>query len=106
MTGAVRVGSSVPRLRRAYAACSRPSATGNGAPAPCCTDKALDEAMEVFWRHGYDGASLAMPTRAMGIEAPSLYAAFGSKEGLLKGPSTGMRSAGPSTCASPPRGRA
>jgi AcrR family transcriptional regulator len=40
--------------------------------------------MEVFWRHVYDGASLAMLTRAMGIEAPSLYAAFGSKEGLLR----------------------
>jgi AcrR family transcriptional regulator len=47
-------------------------------------DKALDEAMEVFWRHGYDGASLAMLTKAMGIKPPSLYAAFGSKEGLLK----------------------
>jgi AcrR family transcriptional regulator len=47
-------------------------------------DKALDEAMELFWRHGYDGASLAMLTKAMGIKPPSLYAAFGSKEGLLK----------------------
>ncbi len=38
----------------------------------------------MFWRHGYDGASLAMLTKAMGIKPPSLYAAFGSKEGLLK----------------------
>lgn len=55
-----------------------------GRPRSFDTDKALDEAMEVFWRHGYDGASLAMLTKAMGIKAPSLYAAFGSKEGLLK----------------------
>ncbi len=55
-----------------------------GRPRSFNTDKALDEAVEVFWRHGYDGASLAMLTKAMGIKAPSLYAAFGSKEGLLK----------------------
>ncbi|KMO30930.1 TetR family transcriptional regulator [Methylobacterium tarhaniae] len=55
-----------------------------GRPRSFCTDKALDEAMEVFWRHGYDGATLAMLTKAMGIKPPSLYAAFGSKEGLLK----------------------
>ncbi|GLS46274.1 TetR/AcrR family transcriptional regulator [Methylobacterium brachythecii] len=55
-----------------------------GRPRSFCTDKALDEAMEVFWRHGYDGSSLAMLTKAMGIKPPSLYAAFGSKEGLLK----------------------
>jgi AcrR family transcriptional regulator len=45
---------------------------------------ALDNAMEVFWRRGYDGATLAELTRAMGIRPPSLYAAFGNKEGLLK----------------------
>ncbi|TGE00236.1 TetR/AcrR family transcriptional regulator [Methylobacterium nonmethylotrophicum] len=55
-----------------------------GRPRSFCMDTALDEAMEVFWRHGYDGATLAMLTKAMGIKAPSLYAAFGSKEGLLK----------------------
>ncbi|MGY2046866.1 TetR/AcrR family transcriptional regulator [Methylobacterium sp. JK268] len=55
-----------------------------GRPRSFDTDKALDAAMEVFWRHGYDGASLAMLTQAMGIRPPSLYAAFGSKEGLLK----------------------
>ena len=39
--------------------------------------------MEVFWREGYEGASMAELTKAMGINAPSLYAAFGSKEGLF-----------------------
>src|SRR5258708_6160752 len=44
----------------------------------------LDEAMEVFWGHGYEGAKIAQLTDGMGINPPSLYAAFGSKEGLLK----------------------
>jgi len=45
---------------------------------------ALRRAMEVFWTKGYDGASLADLTAAMGIAAPSLYAAFGSKEALFR----------------------
>lgn len=44
---------------------------------------ALRRAMEVFWAKGYDGASLADLTAAMGIRSPSLYAAFGSKEQLF-----------------------
>lgn len=46
-------------------------------------DEALDQAMEVFWRKGYDGASLTDLTEAMGVEKPSLYAAFGNKEALF-----------------------
>jgi AcrR family transcriptional regulator len=55
-----------------------------GRPRAFDPGKALDEAMEVFWRHGYEGATIAQLTDAMGINPPSLYAAFGSKEGLLK----------------------
>src|SRR5580704_10656245 len=55
-----------------------------GRPREFDTEKALDEAMEVFWRRGYEGATIAELTGAMGINPPSLYAAFGSKEGLLK----------------------
>ncbi len=43
----------------------------------------LDRAMEVFWRHGYEGASFAELTKAMGLNSPSIYAAFGSKRGLF-----------------------
>ncbi len=46
-------------------------------------EAALDRAMRVFWQHGYEGASVAALTSAMGITAPSMYAAFGSKEQLF-----------------------
>ncbi|MFV2019980.1 TetR/AcrR family transcriptional regulator [Micromonospora sp. LOL_023] len=45
---------------------------------------ALRRAMEVFWRRGYQGASMAELTAAMGIASPSLYAAFASKEALFR----------------------
>jgi AcrR family transcriptional regulator len=47
-------------------------------------EEALDSAMDVFWRKGYEGASLTDLTAAMNIAAPSLYACFGSKEGLFR----------------------
>jgi len=38
----------------------------------------------LFWRHGYEGASIAELTIAMGVAPPTLYAAFGSKEQLFR----------------------
>jgi AcrR family transcriptional regulator len=40
--------------------------------------------MQVFWRKGYEGTSMTDLTAAIGINSPSLYAAFGSKEGLFR----------------------
>lgn len=47
-------------------------------------DEALDVAVRLFWRHGYDGTSITDLIGEMGINAPSLYAAFGSKRRLFE----------------------
>lgn len=44
----------------------------------------LEKAMTVFWRHGYEGASLGRLQTATGLTPPSIYNAFGSKEGLYE----------------------
>ncbi|MFC4337779.1 TetR/AcrR family transcriptional regulator [Salininema proteolyticum] len=44
----------------------------------------LDAAMKVFWRHGFDGTSMAELQKATGLNPPSLYGAFGSKEQLYR----------------------
>ena len=55
-----------------------------GRPREFDIDKALDSALLLFWRHGYEGTSLAALSEAMGVNMPSLYAAFESKETLFR----------------------
>lgn len=55
-----------------------------GGPRSFNRDEAIETAMRLFWRHGYEGVSVSDLTSAIGIAPPSLYAAFGSKAGLYR----------------------
>lgn len=56
-----------------------------GRPRTFDRDQAVDQALQLFWQHGYDATSLAQLKAGLGggISAPSFYAAFGSKEALF-----------------------
>ncbi|WP_405539493.1 TetR/AcrR family transcriptional regulator [Streptomyces sp. NBC_00075] len=58
--------------------------TTTGRPRAFDRDTALDQAIRLFWRHGYEGTSIAALTEAMDIRPPSLYSAFGDKRTLFK----------------------
>lgn len=53
-----------------------------GRPKAFDRDEALTKAIGVFWKQGYEGASMKLLTDEMGINSPSLYAEFGDKHGL------------------------
>ncbi|WP_036286318.1 TetR/AcrR family transcriptional regulator [Methylosinus sp. PW1] len=55
-----------------------------GRPRALDRDDALETALRLFWRHGYEGTSIADLTAAMGVTPPSLYTVFGSKEQLYR----------------------
>jgi AcrR family transcriptional regulator len=55
-----------------------------GRPSIFDRDEALEKALHVFWARGYEGASMTELTDALGINRPSIYAAFGNKEELFR----------------------
>ncbi|PRH87638.1 TetR/AcrR family transcriptional regulator [Labrys okinawensis] len=60
------------------------SKSRGGRPWSFDREQAVETAMRLFWRHGYEGVSVGDLTKAIGIAPPSLYAAFGSKAGLYE----------------------
>lgn len=55
-----------------------------GRPRVFVEHEVLDNAMQVFWQHGYEASSIAQLRAATGLSSASLYGAFGSKEGLFE----------------------
>ena len=55
-----------------------------GRPPTFDRSAAIEVATRLFWRHGYEGTSIAMLTEATGFTPPTLYAAFGSKADLYR----------------------
>ena len=53
-----------------------------GRPRRFDPEEAVATAQRLFHERGYDGVSVADLTKALGINPPSFYAAFGSKAGL------------------------
>ncbi len=54
----------------------------SGRPKKFDRNEALQKAIGVFWKQGYEGASMKLLTESMGINSPSLYAEFGDKHAL------------------------
>ena len=77
------------------------SSRGRGRPREFDAGEALDRALEVFWRKGYEGTSISDLADAMRLNRPSIYAAFGNKEELFRkvldryaeGPASSVRKA-------------
>jgi AcrR family transcriptional regulator len=54
-----------------------------GRPRNFDRTQALDRALITFWQDGFEATSMTDLVEAMGINSPSIYAAFGSKEALF-----------------------
>src|ERR1700734_641871 len=59
-----------------------PPARRRGRPRQYDPERALANAAEAFWKHGYAATSLDDLVAATGMNRPSLYAAFGDKGDL------------------------
>ncbi|MEZ0247462.1 MAG: TetR/AcrR family transcriptional regulator [Methylophilaceae bacterium] len=55
-----------------------------GRPRTFDREEALKKAMLVFWEKGFEGTTMADLIAAIGMKAPSVYAAFGNKDTLFR----------------------
>ncbi|WP_323797337.1 TetR/AcrR family transcriptional regulator [Nisaea sp.] len=53
-------------------------------PSKFDRDEAVDTAMEIFWREGYEACSVKALSERLGITRSSFYNAFGSREELFR----------------------
>ncbi len=60
------------------------SEKGRGRPRAFDPEAAVETALGLFHARGYDAVGVAELSRAIGVKPPSLYAAFGSKQGLYE----------------------
>lgn len=60
-----------------------PRKRSRGRPRVLERETALNQAVDVFWDHGYEGASLELLTEATGVSRPTLYSAFNDKRSLF-----------------------
>lgn len=77
------MGVYLEEMRKSQTCSKRGTAPrGRGRPRAFDREAALTQATRLFWSKGYEATSISDLKKAMGIESPSLYAAFGSKEEL------------------------
>ena len=70
-------------MKKVPAVPAAPSRRPRGRPREFDREQALERAMQVFWEKGFESTSISDLTEAIGINPPSLYAAFGDKERLF-----------------------